>query len=174
MIDKGRKPRIDGNLAFLPLTKGYEAVIDLCDLQLVGGRPWCALVRPKTVYVVRNDVVDGRRVTVYLHRLLTGVPDGVLVDHKSGDGLDNRRDNIRPATKTQNNQNQRMSRRNTSGIKGVAWDCSKQKWQVGIGVKGQRKHLGRFSNIEDAAAAYENGSKKFHGEFGRVVVGGAA
>lgn len=161
-----RAPRVVGELAYLPLTKGYEAVVNASDLALLGSRPWCALVHKNTVYAVRNDVVDGRRVTVYLHRVVLSAPDELLVDHKDGNGLNNTRANLRLATRTQNCQNQRVGRRNTSGVKGVSWDQSKNKWQVGIGIAGKRKHIGRFDSLSDAEAAYARAIALEYGEFG--------
>jgi hypothetical protein len=90
------------------------------------------------------------------------------VDHIDGDGLNNTRSNLRVVTKTQNMQNRRINKNNTSGHKGVAWDKESQKWMAYISSHGVRRNLGRFETPEQAAAAYLKGSLELHGEFGRT------
>ena len=164
-----RPIRIEGNLAFITLTKGYTAIIDAADVHLAEGRNWCAAVQRYTVYAQTNESTGGESHGIFLHRVLMAPPDDMQVDHRSGDGLDCRRANMRWATRAQNNHNQRISRNNTSGFKGVSWDDDRQKWMAGIVVGGKRIHLGRFVTPEAAHAAYCEASEIYHGEFGRVA-----
>lgn len=107
-----------GQFAYIPLTQGYVATIDAADLHLVDGYTWTAIVRPYTVYAYRKDPGTGKN--VHLHRVIMGDPEGLTVDHRDGNGLNNTRSNLRSATKAQNNRNQRVTPRNTSGVKGVS------------------------------------------------------
>jgi hypothetical protein len=166
---KARPIRIEGDAAYVPLTKGYEAVIDAADAPLVGKFNWCVQVDRKTVYAQRNDYSGGKRRTVYLHRVIMGDPDGFQVDHRDGCGLNNRRTNLRIATPEQNQHNQRISRASTSGFKGVCWDKRSGKWRAKIKSGIKYHHLGYFTMPEAAHAAYAEASARLHGEFGRVA-----
>lgn len=154
-----------GQYAYIPLTQGYTATIDAADVPLVEGYNWTVIVRKYTTYVYRNDRGRG----LLLHRLLMGDPEGLTVDHRDGDGLNNTRQNLRVATKAENNRNQRRHDRNTSGHKGVSWHKRDKRWRACIHVNNRYIHLGHFVNIEDAVAAYENASAELHGEFGRTA-----
>ena len=164
-----RQIRVDGNIAYVPLTKGYEAVIDAADVPLVDGWNWTANVRSHTVYAQRKDRSGPMPRTVMLHRVIARTPEGLDTDHSDGDGLNNRRDNLRVATRSQNQHNQRVALRNTSGFKGVTWHKAKGKWNALIKLHGKRRNLGYFSLAEDAAAAYAKASEELHGEFGRTA-----
>lgn len=166
---KPRPIRIDGDVAYVPLTKGYEAVIDAADVPLVGQYNWCAAVKPHTVYARRTDGSTGKERTVLLHRVLMGEPDGLEVDHRDGDGLNNRRDNLRVATNAQNQHNQRTRNDNSSGFKGVSWYGRGKKWQVRIKLNGKQRHIGYHATPEEAHAAYAAASERLHGDFGRIA-----
>lgn len=163
-----RPIRVEGNIAFVPLTQGYEAMIDAADVHLVEGFNWCASVDGNTIYAQRSGPRPEKR-TIILHRVLMGEPEGLEVDHCNGNGLDNRRANLRVATTAQNAQNRRITERNTSGFKGVHWDKRDRKWRARIVLDGERISLGLFTTPEAAHAAYCSASAKFHGEFGRTA-----
>ncbi len=162
-----RPIRIEGNIAYIPLTKGYEAVIDAADVPLVEGFNWCASVRYGIVYAVRHDNTDPNRNFIRLHRLIAGDQKGLEVDHIDGDGRNNRRENLRLATRAQNGRNRRVSKRNTSGFKSVYWCRRAKKWRASIGLSGKTLYLGSFDTPEAAHAAYCEDSARLHGEFGR-------
>lgn len=170
-----RQIRIEGNIAYVPLTKGYEAVIDAADVPLIEGRDWFASVRRRSngsvraVYAAQKQIGAGKWPPVLMHRIIANTPDGMETDHRDGDGLNNRRDNLRPATKAQNAFNQKMSVRNASGFKGVYWDKVRAKWQAQISVGGSSRSLGHFTAKEEAATAYAKASAELHGEFGRAI-----
>ena len=168
-----RRVRVEGNIARLPLTNGYETIIDTADLHLVEGANWHAEVKLRrdgsirTVYARRNmpALIEGRILTA-LHRIIMLPPSGMLVDHVNGDGLDNRRCNLRLATPAENNQNRRLSLSNTSGYKGVCFDKHKGKWRALIAANGRKVHLGHYTSAAEAAEAYETASICFHGAYG--------
>jgi len=107
--------------------------------------------------------IDGK---AYLtHRLVWFLTFGTWpkeeIDHWNGNGLDNRLSNLREVTSQENHHNQRMSIRNTSGVTGVYWDKSRQKWRVLIKIAGKSIHLGRFNNLQDAAMVREKANLKY-------------
>ena len=169
MPRKIRPIRVEGNVAFVTLTRGYEAVIDAADVLLVGGWNWFALVRPHTVYAYRTDCSSLKKRTVMLHRVIAGEPEALEVDHIDCDGLNNRRSNLRAATRAQNMHNMRTPKRNTSGFKGVGFDRLSGQWRAYIKINGKQHHLGCFTTPEDAHEAYVTASDRLHGEFGRIA-----
>src|ERR1043165_3940616 len=86
-----------------------------------------------------------------------------LVDHIDGNGLNNRRSNLRLATYAQSSMNRGRNIKNSSGYKGV--DLKDGKWRAEIQVSRKKVYLGRFSTPEEAYAAYCEAAKKYHGEF---------
>lgn len=167
---RARSIRIVGKTAFIPLTQGYEAIIDAADAPLVAEWNWSACIDRNTVYA-RRTVKDkeGVQHSVFLHNAIHPSPAGLLTDHIDGDGLNNRRSNLRTATREQNGHNAQLSARNTSGIKGVSWCQRSRKWLARITVNGTIKYLGVYSDKDHAAAAYAKASASLHGEFGRVA-----
>ena len=156
-----------GDYAYIPISQGYYATIDADNVRLVEGFSWSAVVRKHTVYVMRRTIVPVPK-TILLHRVIMGDTDAPIVDHRDGDGLNNVRANLRPATKSQNNRNQRMTDRNTSGFKGVSWHKKDRKWRACIHVNNRYIHLGNFDPPEAASTAYVEASARMHHEFGRI------
>lgn len=167
-----RQIRIDGCFAYIPLTLGHEAVVDAADVHLVNGFNWKASKDHRHIYAVRKIRTEaGGHRHIRMHRaiLCATVDSGLDVDHINGNGLDNRRCNIRFCTKAQNARNQQLSNRNTSGCKGVYFDKNSNKWRARIMVDKKFISLGYYSSIENASFAYEKASIEHHGEFSRVI-----
>lgn len=175
MARKPRPIRIEGDVAYVPLTKGYEAVIDAADVPLVQDFHWRVMeIRRRdgsirAIYAGSSQRSEGKRQTVYMHRVVLGVSGGFFADHRDRDGLNNRRTNLRTATPTQNAYNRIASRNNTSGAKGVTWNKSLGKWQTSIRASGKSFHLGTFTDFKEATAAYAKACADLHGDFGRVA-----
>ena len=163
-----REPRIDGELAYIPLTRGYEAVIDAADIALIGRHNWYTLAGDRTVYAARKETKGGKKRTVLMHRVLAGA-DGGPVDHRDCDGLNNRRSNLRTCSHAENMRNVAAPSHNSSGAKGVSWCAKRGKWLAQIKVDGRQINLGRFDTKEAAQAAYADGAAKHHGEFARAA-----
>lgn len=90
-----------------------------------------------------------------------------VIDHINGDTQDNRISNLRSVTQAQNSRNQKAAKNNASGFKGVHWHSRLKKWAASIRLDGKLHHLGYFGTPIEAAEAYDRGSVRLHGEFGR-------
>jgi hypothetical protein len=175
MVNKHQPPRpvrIEGDVAYILLTRGHEAVIDAVDLPLVNQFRWAAKEDRfpdgsiQTIYVHRTIRTAGRQSTEWMHRVLTDAPRGLVVDHIDGNGLNNRRSNLRVVTHAQNCLNRRISRNNTAGLKGVTQRG--ESWLAQISLLGRRIHLGKFDSAAAAHEAYARAAADLHGEFARL------
>jgi hypothetical protein len=115
--------------------------------------------------------VDGQR--YWSHRLaffyMTGRWPTADIDHINGIPGDDRFANLREATRTQNNANQRRRADNKSGFRGVSWSKRDRKWGAAINVAGKKVSLGYHNTAAEAQAAYAAASVEYFGEFGRVA-----
>lgn len=93
------------------------------------------------------------------------IPDGMFIDHIDRDRLNNKIENLRLCTKSQNNQNASIRKDNTSGVKGVSFHKKTGKWQASIGIESKMKYIGLFSTIELAEKAMAEARAFFHKEF---------
>jgi len=103
-----------------------------------------------------------------VHRIIYCICMGYFpefVDHKDGNKLNNKIENLRPATVLENNLNVKTKISNTSGCKNVCWNKEKQKWQVRIRNDKKNKHFGYYYDIEVAKFVAEFMRNKLHGEF---------
>lgn len=151
----------------LTLTQGKVALVDDEDYEWASQWKWYAWRGAKTFYVLRNGS-SPQKGTIRLHRTIMEAPPELEVDHINGDGLDNRRCNLRLATRAENNRNCHGRTDNTSGYKGVSWQKKNNKWKVKINIDGEMVYLGLFENLELAARVYDEAAKKYHGEFAKT------
>lgn len=151
----------------VPLTQGKFATIDAEDWPRVSQSKWHAVRNASGIWYAYATVRPGtiRSRSIAMHRLLMGNPEGLLIDHINGDGLDNRRENLRIGTKLLNGGNCGMRSHNTSGYKGVSFDKARNAWKAQIGNKATHRFLGRFATAEAAARAYDEAARARYGEF---------
>jgi HNH endonuclease len=155
------------------LSKGYVSIVDDCDYEWAASFNWSALVTYKrndrtvrSVYAQRSEYLKGgdRRFSL-MHREIMNVPREarfkIQVDHRDGDGLNNRRSNLRVCTPFQNHGNSAMRSDNTTGYRGVCWDKDRALWIVQF----RCKVIGRFGSIKEAALAYNEVTLRQLGEF---------
>lgn len=142
------------------------ALFDDEDFELVSKYVWYPNTNPKghTSYAQANYVTDdGKRHSARMHVLIMGRP---FIDHINGNGLDNRRQNLRLATAAQNQMNKRSTTGN-SQFKGVCFDITHGRWKAYITANGKSIGLGMYHDEEDAARAYDAAAIIHHGEFAR-------
>lgn len=155
------------------LSGKYIAIIDEIDADL-GNFNWSVVKASKRdpIYAIRRPTISGKRINVKMHRVILeriiGRPleNGEYVDHINGNGLDNRRENLRIATNSQNQANRGLNRNNTTGYKGVV--KKKNRYAAQINVHGVTRHIGYFKTAEDAYAAYCEKAKALFGEFANL------
>lgn len=153
----------------IPLTQGKVAVVDAADYEWLMQWKWCAHWDGRNWYAQRTVRLSRTKWRgIKMHREILGAEPGTMVDHKDGDGLNNTRNNIRPASNQKNSFNQRLASNSTSGYKGVTWHKRHNKWYAQIRIDGRRKGLGLFATPEDAARAYDAAAKELFGEFART------
>lgn len=147
------------------LSCGHVAFVDEEDFDRVNEFSWHSVLIGGNHYARRY--VNGEQKNQYLHHFVMGVADGRIVDHKNGDGMDNRKENLRFATHSQNMRNQRTPKNNRSGVKGVHFDRQTGKWRASLSVDRKFVCLGRHETIEEAESAVRVGRQQHHGEFAR-------
>lgn len=153
----------------IPLTQGKVALVDDDDFEVLNQVKWHVTYHVGyTAYAVHSMGPRSRVKSVYMHRQIMNAPDGVEVDHINGNGLDNRRENLRLATPAENCRNSPKQRRNTSGYKGVTWHKRARRWMAQIGIDGKTICVGYFKNPKDAAKAYDAHARELHGIFART------
>lgn len=157
---------IGPSIAYVELTQGQLAVIDLEDAPQIGRFNWWAQWDPcsRHFYAVRWLPPNGSR---FLHAELLGMHGA---DHiEPSRTLDNRRANLRQATHSQNMANRRKSVRNKSGFKGVHFDKESGKYRASIRKNSKLRNLGRRSTPEAAAELYRIAAVEEFGEFARFA-----
>lgn len=135
-----------------------RAIIDLECIDAIKDYNWHI---HNDVYIINNQVG-------FLHRFIMNCPDDMVIDHINRNPLDNRRENLRICTQQQNTMNSSTRCDNTSGIPGVFWYKSRNKWMAYITINGKRKHLGYFKTKEGAVEARRQAEIEYFGEYRRV------
>ncbi len=151
----------------IQLTQGKYALVDDEDYEWLSQWKWHADKKGNNYYAKRNFMVEGVRKNTYIHRDIMNPPKYMEIDHKNGDGLDNRRKNLRVCTKSQNAMNRKSQKYSTSIYLGVSWDKEKKRWRAIIKANGKTKKLGRFKTELEAAIIYNIAARKYFGEFAR-------
>jgi hypothetical protein len=151
------------------LGEGYWTILDPEDYCRLRNYKWIVYGTGNNLYAVRYKFVGPNKTwQISMHREIMKPTDNRVVDHKNCDSLDNRRANLRFATRTQNIRNRRKMRNSRSQYIGVYFSKQKGKWESRIMYRGKRIYLGRFVNEIDAAHAYDEAAKKYFGEFARL------
>lgn len=154
----------------IPLNQGKVALVDDSEFEQLSRFRWF-VVKSRSKHHVRwyakrnPTIANHNRIVVLMHRQILGLEPGTYCDHRNHNGLDNRRENLRPATRAQNNGNQRKAPGTSSRYKGVSWNKNASKWIANIKINGRSKYLGYFTTEQAAAAAYDRAALIHFGEF---------
>lgn len=139
--------------------------IDKQDLDLFNSYIWHIEKRKSGIEYLGTRILDK---IVLFHWILIDKQTGMEIDHINGNGLDNRRENLRICTHKQNMYNKKLYKNNKSGYKGVYMQTGRNKFSVQIRVNGKKIRLGNFKNKEDAAIMYDKSAKLYFGEYARL------
>jgi hypothetical protein len=152
----------------IPLTEGFIALVDEDDYEKAISIRWYLEKRvPWTPYAMGHPLKHDRQKTIRMHRFIMDAKQGQVVDHINGNGLDNRKENLRFCTLAQNHFNQ-VKTRGVSKYKGVYWHKPAKKWCANIHYNGKTTGLGLFIDEDDAARAYDTVAKELFGEFANL------
>ena len=151
---------LDGEYGIGYTYKGDEWYFDLEDYDLIKNYTWHV---DKTGYLVAFE----NRKMLFMHRIIMNCPDGMYVDHIHGKRTrnDNRKKNLRLATKSQNAMNVGLNSLNKSGVTGVFFDKSKGLWCARIEINQKMKHIGYYNTKDAAIKARKDAEIKYFGEF---------
>lgn len=146
----------------IPLTQGKFTIVDDADFDWLNQSNWYF----HHGYAVRKAPRHGgKQRMIHMHREILGTPMGMETDHRNGDGLDNRRANLRVCTSSENHMNERKREGMSSQYKGVSRLKRCKKWKAQIYYDGVCHRLGRFTDEADAARAYNTAAREHFGEF---------
>lgn len=164
------KERVLGmnKMKLIPLTQGKSAIVDKDMFNCLNQYKWCAQKVGNCYYAFRNVGTKPNRTIQYMHNMILSIPknSNLETDHRNGNGLDNRRCNLRLSTSSQNMQNSRKRLKCSSKYKGVSWNKQRKMWRTYIGHP--QTHLGYFDDEIEAARVYDKTAMKLFGEFANL------
>jgi len=153
-----------GAAKVIPLTQGKVAVVDAEDYEWLSRYKW-HVFRPKDIfYAARHEYAGEPRTSLHREIMKLTKGDGKIIDHKNRNGLDNRKGNLRVASRSLNGHNCKLQSHNKSGFRGVFFNKRDKTFQAQIKYQKQKIHCGSYRDILSAAAAYDRAAIKYYGE----------
>jgi hypothetical protein len=146
------------------LKNGGYALVDIDDYKILNKYSWSHFNVSKSTYA--RATVNGKQIN--MHRVIMSAPKGMLVDHINGNGLDNRKINLRLCTHSENARNSRISSNNSSGFIGVDYKKSHKLWRARITLNRKEIFVGLFETAKEAHDARLAILKKYHEDFSYI------
>lgn len=154
----------------IPLTQGKFAMVDDADFEWLNQWKWCLAKTRFVCYAVRHDCSVHPYKNLYMHRVIMAASGEQWIDHRNGDGLDNRRSNLRFCSRGQNRANATKRMTGGSQYKGVSRSRHGDRWRASICIRGEIIRLGTFDSEEDAARAYDAAALRGFADFAKPNV----
>lgn len=156
----------------IKLSQGMEALIDDEDFSIVKKYEWhvCRVRKSEKFYAHSHILINGKQTKQTMHRLIMGNAD-LVIDHINGNGLDNRRKNLRFCKNGQNLCNRGPQKSNKLGIKNIWFDSDRERFCVDVSFDGKRVFRGRYKTLDQAIVKRDEALLKFHGEFANLKAG---
>lgn len=153
----------------IPLTQGLYATVDDEDFDRLNQYKWKVVRGHRTFYAIRQLSTNGKYKSIYMHREILGLQDRkVEADHIDHNGLNNTRQNLRPATRSENLQNTSSRPGSSSKYLGVWLDKATNRWAASVKLGKTIVFVGRFTDETAAARARDKVAKKLHGKFANL------
>ncbi len=158
-------------MRLIPLSQGKFAFVDDADYEMLSQFKWyyhksrgrgCAVRKPAKV--------NGKRIGfIWMHRVVAKPEDNMMVDHINGNTLDNRKENLRVCTRSQNQWNKRLTSKSSTGLKNIYYNKSKKKFVVRFQKHGKKIEAGLFLNIDEAIAVRNKVALTIHEGFNPAI-----
>jgi len=143
----------------IKLTRGKSAIVDDDLYEILNQFKWYAQKDLNTFYARRNSKIGNKRTFILMHHMVVGFPlNRKNIDHLNGDGLDNRRVNLRivPHRENMGNTKDRREHKTTSKYVGIIFDKKRKMWRSSIKIGEKYIYIGHFNNEEKASESYKN------------------
>lgn len=155
-------------MKFIELTQGKRAIVDEADFNFLDQWKWFVRNDNGRFYASRKASGPGERKNISMAQVIMDTPAGMDTDHVNGNTLDNRKSNLRIATRQQNIFNTSARKKSTSKYRGVSWYKRGKSWGARIGINGKLIWLGFFKNEIEAAKVWNIKAKELFGEFAKL------
>lgn len=157
-------------MKIIQLTQGFSTIVDDEDFDRLSQFRWHAHRGGNGgIYAERSGPRGALSRSIRMHREIAITPSGLETDHKNGNTLDNRRENLRLATGIQNQRNSKKHSGGRSQFKGVS--AERKRWRARLTLEGGTVNLGIFTVEREAALAYDAAARKYFGDFARTNYG---
>jgi hypothetical protein len=158
----------NSGIVFFPINKAMSALVDIADYRNIKDYKWHIVKKGNTFYARWDKRNDFRHIVIFMHHLILGDKEGLYIDHINGNGLDNRRCNLRHCSHKQNMANRYGNSNSSSKYKGVSWHKDKEMWCAYIFENNKLNHLGYFINEHEASLEYNKNAERVFREFAKL------